>query len=77
MGTLFHHDRMLPIGDEGKDQRQVEIFTTSGTHDLYLRIGNLNEQHMGQGHEVLLKEKDARELLEGLLRAMSYLGYKT
>jgi hypothetical protein len=76
MGTLFHHDAMLSTGDDNEDKRQVEIFTISGTHDLYLRIGNLNEQHMGQGHEVLLTEKGARELLDGLERAMHYLGYK-
>lgn len=80
MGTNFYFDQMLPASDEeasGKfgKKRQVEIFSTRGTHDLHLRIGNLNEEHQANGYSVHLTEEAARELLEGLNQAVQYLGF--
>jgi hypothetical protein len=78
MGTLFHYDRHLPLSaDDKSDTRQCEVFTSSGEHDIYLRLGEINEQHMGRGFQVHVNEHDARELVEGLLNAMRYIGYKT
>jgi hypothetical protein len=80
MGTLFHFDQEMPASDEqarGKDEatRQVEIFTSSGDHEIHLRIGNLNEQHQGTGFSVHLDKARANELLEGLQSAMAFVGY--
>lgn len=82
MGTLFHYGEMLPASDaESRDKhrskRHVEIFTINGDHEIHLRIGKLNHEHMGNGYSVQLREKDARELMKGLERAMNYIGYKT
>lgn len=82
MGTLFHFGEMLPAFDaESQDKpgskRHVEIFTSSGDHEIHLRIGKLNHEHMGNGYSVQLSEKDARALLKGLERAMNYIGYQT
>jgi hypothetical protein len=80
MGTLFHFDQEMPASDEqarGKDEatRQVEIFTSSGDHEIHLRIGNLNEHHQGTGFSVHLDKARANELLEGLQSAMDFVGY--
>lgn len=80
MGTQFHFDQVMPAPDEqarSKDKatRQVEVFTSSGDHEIHLRIGNLNEQHQGTGFSVHLDKARASELLEGLRRAMGYVGY--
>lgn len=80
MGTNFYFDQMLPASDEeahGKSgkRRQVEIFSTRGTHNLHLRIGKLNEEHQSSGYSVHLTEEAAHELLEGLNQAMQYLGF--
>jgi predicted MPP superfamily phosphohydrolase len=80
MATNFYFDQMLPASDKeahekSNKKRQVEIFTSSGTHDLHLRIGNLNEEHQASGYSVQLTEEAARELLDGLNQAVEYLGF--
>jgi hypothetical protein len=82
MGTRFHFDKMLPTTGADKrenprSKRQLEIFIPSGTREINLRVGPVNEEHSGTGHCVLLSEKDAQDLLEGLHSAMTYVGYKT
>lgn len=80
MGTLFHFDQMLPAEDAdategGGDRRQVEIFRPSGEDYIVLRIGNLNDQHMGSGYAVRLDKAEAVEFLEGTERALGYFGW--
>jgi hypothetical protein len=75
MGTLFHFDEMLPVAGEEGGKRQVEIFSPSGQTLLVLRIGEIGDQNMGRGAEVALDKKAARDLLEGLQRAMGYIGF--
>ena len=69
MGTIFFYDEMLPVHRYSKSagsRRQVEVFRPSGTSDIMLRIGNLDEQHMGRGAEVELNQKTALELIEAI-----------
>ena len=78
MGTNFFTDTLMPAAHpHGGRTRQVEIFRPSGQPHLELRIGELDEEHQGRGHTVELNEANARELLSGLISAMSYLGFKT
>lgn len=79
MGTLFSTDALHTDGvyEPGNDTRQVEVLRPSGEEYLLLRIGELNEEHMGRGHAVQLDEAGAREVVEGLLRGMFYLGFST
>lgn len=79
MGANFFFDKLLPAHDaesrgEPGSVRQVEIFTHGD--GMYLRVGRLGEEHEGQGFTVELSKTDARELAEGLDRAMFYFGYK-
>jgi hypothetical protein len=80
MGTHFHFDQMLPASDSEarqhpNSQRQVEILIPSGTREIHLRVGELDQEHQGNGYAVLLKEEDAFALFKSLESAMFYLGY--
>ena len=78
MGTLFHYDEMLPAedvrGDSG-DQRQLEVFRPSGEDYIVLRIGDLNDQHIGSGYAVRLDKDSAVRFLEGAESAFRYFGW--
>lgn len=79
MGTLFFTDAMHPadgLNEEGIS-RQVEIFRPSGEDHLTLRIGEPDEEHQGRGASVQLTEAGARDVLQGLIAGMHYLGFKT
>ena len=77
MGTRIHVDEMLEACDRGKTvgQRQLEVFTPSGTNELHLRIGELNEENEGHGSCIKLSPETATALLEGLERGMLHVGY--
>lgn len=78
MGTLFFTTEMHLDGAYGAtDKRQVEVFRPSGEWWLCLRIGELNERDGGRGAAVQLDEAGAREVLQGLLAGMRYLGFNT
>lgn len=80
MGTLFHFMEMLPSHDAearaaGGGDRQLEVFRPSGETRIDVRIGPLGEAHTGEGPSVSLDEAAAKELHEGLTRAMLYFGW--
>ena len=78
MGTSFFTDKLMPAASPHQGHtRQVEIFRPSGEQHLELRLGELDEEHQGRGYAVELREAEARALLQGLLQAMSYLGFRT
>jgi len=79
MGTTFFADKMMYADSVGTSnhQRQVEILRPSGKQFLVLRMGELDAEDQGTGYGVQLNEENARELLDGLIAAMHYLGYRT
>lgn len=77
MGTNFFYDEMHPTEDlRGREaQRQLEIFRPSGEEYIVIRIGNIDQQHAGEGSSVRIDKAHAEELLIGLERALSYFGW--
>lgn len=79
MGTMFYHDELLPTGEydaPASDKRQVEVFRPSGTSDILLRIGEIGDVHMGRGASVVLDEKSAVALIDGIETAFLCTGRK-
>lgn len=78
MATTSYFEQDVPVVDEkaeaSQETRGLEVYTTSysGRHQLYLKYVDEN----GQGTDLVLSKEQARELSEGLDRAMGYLGYR-
>lgn len=77
MGANFKFDEMLPTiqhnAGDGKDPcRQVEVFTHGG--NLFLRIGQVNEQDTGTNRYTVQLSKDAaKKLMAGIKGGIDYL----
>lgn len=77
MATTSYFEQDLPVADEAaeasKETRGLEVYVTSfsGRHQLYIKYVDEN----GEGTDLVLSKQQARDLLDGLDRAMTYLGY--
>lgn len=77
MGANSKFDEMLPTihhnaGDIKDPRRQVEVFTHGG--DLFLRIGQVDEQDTGTNRYTVQLSKDtAKKLMAAIERGVDYL----
>jgi hypothetical protein len=81
MGTIIYFDEMLPATDaEARKnpaaQRQLEILTPSGEHEIHLRLGRLNSQNDGNGYTVKLDQVTVQKFREALEQAADRLQYR-
>jgi hypothetical protein len=75
--TSFYLNELLPDGAHRAaptDMRQVEVLRLSGTHEIHLRIGDVGDIDQGTGVSVVLTEKSAAAIIEGIETAFDLSG---
>lgn len=75
MATQSAFERTLPTSPTENGTRQLEAFYSSywRKSEIYVRMGNLNDDTPSNGHVVRLTAAEARELSQALAELADYI----